>query len=292
MTRFKVTVMVYNIPISYILHYINKGGITIEKALEDLQVVTTEDVAEYLQVTKEHASVILHRWTLKQKAEKIRKGMYHIKASSDSKRPPNRYIVAAKLAHDAVLCYHSALELHGVAHQVFYTVFVHSSKRFNPFTYRNVTYRHVELRAPDFDVAEFTIHGHKVKSTSLERTLLDCVHNLRFSGGWEEFYNSVNTQLKIDLIRVFTDTFHVYNSKSTYRKIGFLIDHMQDRWSLNHDLFRQMKDILKTKYLGREELKRTRLFSELLNSKYELKVDEEWNIRYPKIEEAEEELVF
>lgn len=263
-----------------------------EKALVDLQVVTTDDVAAYLQVTKEHASVILHRWTQKQKAEKIRKGMYHLKASSDSKRPPNRYIVATKLAPDAVLCYHSALELHGIAHQVFYTVFVHSSKRFNPFTYKNVTYHHVELKAPDFDVTELTIHGRKVKITSLERTLLDCIHNLRFSGGWEEFYNSINTQIEIDLIRVFTDTFHLYNSKSTYRKIGFLIDHMQDTWSFNHALFRKMKETLKTKYLGQEELKRTRIFSELLNSKYELKIDKEWNIKYPKTEEPEEELVF
>jgi predicted transcriptional regulator of viral defense system len=127
-------------------------------------------------------------------------------------------VVASKVAQDATLCYHSALELHGVAHQVFYTVFVHSSKRFNPFTYKDVTYHHVELRKPDFDVKEFTLHGHQVKSTGLERTILDCVHNLRFTGGWDEFFNSINIPMKIDLILYFTDAFHIYNSKNTYRK--------------------------------------------------------------------------
>jgi predicted transcriptional regulator of viral defense system len=274
---------------TYTLHY--KWVKWMEKILQKLEVVNTHDVADHLGITKEHASVLLHRLTKEGIAEKVIKGLYYIKPNRESKRPPNRYLVASKIQADSVLCYHSALELHGLSHQQFYTVFVHSAKRFNPFTFKNIRYHHVQLKDPDFEVEEVTVRDFKIRTTRLERTILDCSQKLRFSGGWEELYHSLDNNISVNPLRVFSNTNKLYNSKLTYRKMGFLFDLYYNRWNFNKDLYQNMKNIILTKMLDYEELKRLRVFSETFEDE-DLITDSEWNIKYPAIDEAEEELVW
>jgi predicted transcriptional regulator of viral defense system len=260
------------------------------KQLEDLEVVNTPEVANELNITKEHASVILHRLSLKGKAVKIRKGIYYIKKNEDSLRPPNRYLVASKLAPDSILSYHTALELHGIAHQQFYTVFVHSSKRFNSFTFNGITYHHVYLKKPLFDLKELVIKGNRIRTTSLERTVLDCSQNLHYSGGWEELYNSLNTSIKIDPLRVIANVNEIYHSNLSYRKVGLLFDLFKDNWKYDVKLYKNIKDTLLTKVIDYNELKRTRIFSERLKN-VDLVLNPEWNVKHPYVMEREGEYV-
>jgi hypothetical protein len=57
--------------------------------------------------------------------------------------PLNRHLVPAALREDAVVALHSALEWHGVANQVFQTVYYFSTSPRKDVTFDNVTYHRV-----------------------------------------------------------------------------------------------------------------------------------------------------
>jgi hypothetical protein len=61
--------------------------------------------------------------------------------------------------------------------------------------------------------------------------------------------------------------------------------------NISDAIFLRMKSILMTKYLGNEEMNRLRIISETVSSE-NLTVDKDWNIKYPKIEEMEEGIIF
>jgi predicted transcriptional regulator of viral defense system len=102
----------------------------------------------------------------------------------------NRYAVPSKLREDAVIGYHSALEFHGLANQVFQTVYYLSLRPRRDVTYEQVTYhrgappkRLVQKGGVDFQVEP---HLSGIRVTGRERSLVDCLHSLEYSGGVDE----------------------------------------------------------------------------------------------------------
>lgn len=112
-----------------------------------------------------------------------------------SSGPSNRYQVPGKLRPDAVIACHSALEFHGVANQVFQTVYYFAAHPRGDVTFDGLTYHCVSpprqlerARHPDFGVET---GPSKVQVTSRERAFIDCLMFLEYSGGADELDRSL-----------------------------------------------------------------------------------------------------
>jgi predicted transcriptional regulator of viral defense system len=106
----------------------------------------------------------------------------------------DRFLAASRLRRDAVLAYHSALELHGCAYTDAPDVQAISSLVPAVLNTPDFACRFVKVPAgfdPARDVAEADRAGLMLKLTTLERTVVDCFDRPDLAGGAEELINSL-----------------------------------------------------------------------------------------------------
>ena len=122
---------------------------------------------------------------------------------------PDRFLVAAALRPDALLAYHSALELLGFAHSTYRDVFFLTSRRRKDLQLGKGKIRALlhpkRLRvrqAEDSGVEVRERAGIKLRVTGPERTLVDCLTTLRYAGGLEEVLQSFRGVPAFDLDRL------------------------------------------------------------------------------------------
>src|SRR5262249_38049632 len=71
----------------------------------------------------------------------IRKFLYAVRPMFGKEHWVDPYLVASKLSLDAVIAYHTALELHGIAYTTFNEMTVLAKKQILPFIYESQRYR-------------------------------------------------------------------------------------------------------------------------------------------------------
>ena len=140
------------------------------------------------------------------------------------------YLLAAKAAPDAVLAYHTALEVHGKAHSIFQQFFFLSRVPPRPRTFRAQRFRGISfpkaLRLAgkeDFDVGVLDRSGVSIRVTSLERTLVDVLDRPDLGGGWEEIWRSLESVEYFDLDRVL-EYARLLGNRTTAAKVGFYLE--------------------------------------------------------------------
>ncbi|HOW52625.1 MAG TPA: transcriptional regulator [bacterium] len=139
------------------------------------------------------------------------------------------YLIAAKAAPDAVIGYHSALEVHGRAYSTFSTVTFFSARLRGEFSFRGYSFRPVLPPAALRDAAEGqngvvrrNRAGVDLAVTGLERTLVDVLDRPLLSGGWEEVWRSLEAVEFFDLDAVVAYTL-LLNNGATAAKVGFFL---------------------------------------------------------------------
>lgn len=183
---------------------------------------------------------------------KVRNGLYvHIDRSGYPLT--TKFEIATKIADDAFVCYHSALEYYGVANQVFNTVTVGSKKRFNAFSFDDVDY----VRKPVKHNAQILhIVTAGVRVTSLERAVIDCIDDIDEGGGIDEVLNALD-QIRILDENKMLETLRAYNSVFLYQKVGFILEHFKEKLMLSDAFFEECKSHLtnQVKYFLQDEYK-------------------------------------
>ena len=103
------------------------------------------------------------------------------------------YLVATKLAKDATVAYHAALQFHGKSHSLSNRFAYLTRHRARPFSYRQEEFAPVQLPAvlrnlPDAGGGILMQHhaGALVRVTTLERTLVDVLDAPAHGGGWQD----------------------------------------------------------------------------------------------------------
>lgn len=139
----------------------------------------------------------------------------------------DRYAVPSKLRPDAVISFHTALEFHGVGNQVFQTVYYQSARPRNDVVFDQVTYRRVSpfrkllrLGRADFQV-ETARDGLQV--TQRERSLVDCLAALEYSGGIEELDRCLAMFPSFDF-EAALNYLNLQNRPWLYARLGYLLD--------------------------------------------------------------------
>lgn len=163
---------------------------------------------------------------------RVRRGLYAVvpPGSDPATCPVDPYLVAAKVAGDAVLAYHTALEIYGKAHSTFERYFFQTGKPVRPFTFR--THRFVCVLFPKalrekgqehFATRLVDRAGVTVRAASLERTLVDLLDRPDLGGGWEEIWRSLESVEYFDLDLV-VEYVKLLGNRTTAAKVGYYLD--------------------------------------------------------------------
>jgi predicted transcriptional regulator of viral defense system len=162
----------------------------------------------------------------------IRRGLYVTvpRESINTNFQVDPYLLASRLASDAVLSHHTALELLGKSYTVTSSVTYTSETKIESFRHQEISYQRVNAPpglqkkdAGDFGTTEVHRQGMDVKVTGFERTMVDVLSRPNLSGSWEEIWRSLESIEYFDLDTV-REYLSLLDSKTNYAKVGFYLE--------------------------------------------------------------------
>ena len=198
-------------------------------------VFTTDELVDYRQDSGSQ-----NRWTRKAllayhrkqgRLVLVRRGLYAVvpPGGEPGTCAIDPYLLAAKMTNDAVLAYHTALELHGKAYSVFEELFFLSRTPPRPKTFRSQRFRGVlfpkALRGQGKEEQQVRVvdrSGIDIKVTSLERTLVDVLDRPDLGGGLEEIWRSLESVEYFDLDLV-VEYVRLLDNATTAAKVGYYL---------------------------------------------------------------------
>jgi len=171
---------------------------------------------------------LLHRLKNQGRVRLVANGVY---AGALAAAPLNRYRVPQALRDDAVVALHSALELHGVANQVFQTVYYFSARARKDVVFDRVTYHRVappRALTPSHRLFQTELGAENVLVTRRERSFIDCLLFLDYSGGVEELDKSLAMFPSFDFAAALA-YLKLLRRPWLYARLGFLLDRHADK---------------------------------------------------------------
>ena len=167
---------------------------------------------------------------------RVRRGLYAtVRPGVDPDQAPvDPYLVATRLAPDATLAYHAALQFHGKAYSLWRRFHYLTRRRARPFAFQGMSFVPVQvplaLRAPPDlggGVVEKRYGGGVARVATLERTLVDVLDAPDKGGGWEEIWRSLEMVEFFDLDDVIEYAVRL-GSALTVARVGFFLDQHRD----------------------------------------------------------------
>ncbi len=203
-----------------------KPKVSLTQYAQSSPLFTLEELGDRYNKKSQSRTVrnMLYRLKRQGRVRQLTKGVY---AGALATASVNRYSVPSKLRKDAVVAFHSALEFHGVANQVFQTVYYLSVRPRRDVAFDGVTYHSVApprqlLRAHRFDF-QVELSRDKVRVTGRERSIVDCLAFLEYSGGADELdrslamFPSFGFEAALEYLKLLRMPW-------LYARLGFLLD--------------------------------------------------------------------
>lgn len=149
-----------------------------------------------------------------------------------SQLPLNRFAVPSRLRKDAVIAFHSALEYAGLANQTFRTTYYLSSRPHRDVVFEDQTYHRVApprrlVKAKRLET-QVELAAGDIRATGRERTLVDCLVHLEYSGGVMELDQCLSMFPSFDFEKAL-DYLKILKHPWLYARVGFLLDRQADR---------------------------------------------------------------
>lgn len=219
------------------------------------QIVTFNEVEEIIQQTRPNLirkvihDVYVAPLIKQNKLMRIRRGLFlglPLGYSNDQPLDFDKFLLAAKIrGKQGVLAYHSALEFYGCAYNEFNEILLGVKTYFTPFTVGRIEVRPVFLPESGLGIVERTIPNNvKVKVTSRERTFLDCLNHVDYSGGWEECLKSFESLGGLDFKKLIALMSSMSVGQLLIRKAGFILEVLRDHSIYYQDVLeRQLKKL-------------------------------------------------
>ena len=160
---------------------------------------------------------------------------------------PDPFVLAARMAEDSVLSYHTALEFYGSAYSVqnrfIYLSGVQNKKlSWKEYDFRSVPFPKALLQKKKelFGVRTEDRRGMPIKVTSLERTMVDVFDRPDLGGGWEEIWRSLDLVEYLNLEEVVNYTLLLGNS-TTVAKVGFYLEQNRERLMVDNSYLKRLR---------------------------------------------------
>jgi len=210
-----------------------------EEFLRNHPVFTVEELDAFQQSRGSKSSAtrktILSRQERKGRVVRVRRGLYAAVpvGAAPEDAPVDPYLVASRLAPDAVLGYHTAAEFHGKAYSVFRDVQYVTSVPSRPFSFRTVRFRPVrvpkvlrEQGAERYAVELHSRNGFEVAVASVERTAVDLLDRLDLAGGFEEAWRFLEATgyLDLDVVVAYVE---LLRNATTAAKTGYCLEELR-----------------------------------------------------------------
>ncbi len=179
----------------------------------------------------------------------VRRGIYWTVPSGMHPEtcPIDPFLVASRLAPDAVLGYHTALAFHGIAYSQWNTYeYITNNSNIPIFKFRGATYKAVSqpaglrrTKAQQWGVEVTDRLGCDLRVTSLERTFVDALDRLYLCGGYEEVWPCLEMiqYLKLNLV---VDYAQLLNNSSLIAKIGFFLEQHKEQFAVEDQLLKTL----------------------------------------------------
>lgn len=169
-------------------------------------------------------------------AEKIRHNYYAVKSLETGKVIPSRFTIGTGINKTAYLSHHTAFEYYGMANQVFGTVYVSSTSRFQDFDHDGLEYKFLPSKV-DFGITSPSQH---IKVTDIERTILDNIKDFSKIGGLEEILRCLSMVTVVDEAKLLK-YLAAYNNQFLYQKAGYILS-LYKNMKLSDAFFNKCKE--------------------------------------------------
>jgi predicted transcriptional regulator of viral defense system len=210
--------------------------------LETHPVFTIEELREYfssLGKGREVYDILWHNKRMGRIGVK-KSGLYYAVRPGDKAETTqvDPFLLASKLVGDAVLAFHTALDLLGFGHSMFnsyyyYSCRLHPARRFGNDHFRCVLQPEKLQKKSEilFGTEKLERSGVKVIVTGKERTLVDVLERPQFSGGFEEMYRSIEKMpyVQTEIILNYLD---LREQKNLFARAGFFLEQHREQFHI------------------------------------------------------------
>jgi len=192
------------------------------------RIIITNDVRKILKDSHKSADYLTN---LREKGyiQKIKQGVYAIVPPNligEKDYLPDKFLIAAHLKNTYYLSHHSALELHGIAESVFNTVYITLPNYTPSFEYKGINYHFVSTKH-FFGMEQISYNSITIAISDLEKTVLDCIRNIHYTGGIEEIVKSISGIPSLNHYKIL-EYLKQFNEQVLYHKTGFILESMKE----------------------------------------------------------------
>jgi predicted transcriptional regulator of viral defense system len=189
---------------------------------------------------------LLVRATKRGLADRVMRGVYVSRTGRFAQEEPDPYLIAAATSADAVMVYHSALDLHGLAHSPSRRVQFTTSKATASFAYRDLEFRRHDPPKTRDPLQMTTLVRRPqgvVRVTTRERTLVDCLSRTDLAGGLEEVLRSLAGVPYVDASKVLS-YLRELASPTAVARTGWFLTQRSKEWYVSDDSLEDMRSML------------------------------------------------
>ncbi len=176
------------------------------------------------------------------KVERIRQGLYASMVGRYEGTLPDSLEVIAGIDPEAIVCYHTALDVLGVAHDVSFQREFQTNKLKTSFEYRGIRYvpypSGVDLRTRKIR----TDAVRRINVTTKEQTLCDCLARPDRAGGIKESIRTVSSFAYIDCNIVVELAISL--DKTSVSRIGWLLSQKASDWRVPEEALDKLRSLL------------------------------------------------
>jgi len=248
--------------------------------LASRRVFTAEEFGQILSLGRRSRDSLLGYYRRRGRILPIRRGLYWVLQPGEDAQECaiDPFLVAGWMTDDAVLAYHTALEVHGRAYSGFSEVQYLTAHAVRPTAFRDWRFRAVRypkaLKAAGqqfFGVETQDRSGQAIRVASLERTLVDVLDRPVLGGGWEELWRSLDMVEFFDLDQVVAYALLLDNA-TTVAKVGWFLEQHRGSLMVEEEHLRPLRQRRprQPRYVDRNDPGRTRMVPE-------------WNLVVPEV---------
>lgn len=215
--------------------------------LLQLGVFTINDVDQFYTNRNSAASAV--KSLIKKGLVKgVKKNLYVCNDMQNKFPVVDRFKIGSSITKGAYISHHSALEFHGIGHQLFFEVYVSTNYVFKAFEFDGLKYHYTSSKSEEGVETYSTNRG--VRVTNIERTVIDCIKDLNLVGGIEELLQCLRLITYLDSKKLI-EYLKIYNIQFLYQKVGYILEHFKEELQLEDSFFElcQSKIVKSKRYL-------------------------------------------
>lgn len=195
-------------------------------------VFTREEYAESRTGSPRTVESLLRSHSQSGRITRVRRGLY---VSSPAKRAEgvDPYLIASRVTPDAAVSHHAAFQFHGRSYSIWNQITFLTQSHARAFEFGPIQY--VPLRPPaslddplGVGIETLFYAGGMVRVSSLERAMVDMLHNPAYGGGWEEIWRSLDMVEFFDLNMLVSYAIKL-GSATTVARLGFYLSQHRER---------------------------------------------------------------